>query len=65
MICIRPDICFFVELVKYFQNNPEHSHWKASKSITRYLRGTTNYMPYIKEEIRVCIATRMSIGKTI
>ena len=33
MMCTRPDICYVVRLVSWFQSNPSLVHWKAVKRI--------------------------------
>jgi len=38
----RPDIMFEVCLCARYQANPKESHFKAAKSILKYLKGTTN-----------------------
>ena len=38
LICTRPDFCFAVGLVSYYQSNPGPTHWQAVKRIMRYLR---------------------------
>ncbi|XP_070023075.1 secreted RxLR effector protein 161-like [Nicotiana sylvestris] len=42
----RPDIFFSVRLCAKFQSNPKESHWKASKRILRYLKGTQDLVLY-------------------
>ena len=42
MLCTRPDICFAVGLISYYQSNPGQAHWQAVKRVMRYLYGTTN-----------------------
>lgn len=37
----RPDICFAVNNVAKFCNNPGPAHWQAVKRIFRYLKGTS------------------------
>ena len=44
MMCTRPDICYAVGLVSWFQSNPGQKHWMAVKRILRYLKGTSDYM---------------------
>jgi hypothetical protein len=34
---------FVVSLISRFMESPKDSHWKASKTILRYVAGTTNY----------------------
>ncbi|XP_062713574.1 uncharacterized protein LOC134290444 [Aedes albopictus] len=36
----RPDICFAVNMVSQFCQNPGKAHWTAAKRILRYLKGT-------------------------
>ena len=43
MMCTRPDICFAVCLVSWYQSNPGRAHWQAVKRILRYLKGTADY----------------------
>ena len=42
LITSRPDIQFGVCLCARFQANPKESHFKATKRILKYLKGTTN-----------------------
>ena len=44
MLCTRPDICYAVGVVNWYQSNPGLDHWVAVKHILRYLRRTRNYM---------------------
>jgi hypothetical protein len=39
----RPDISFAVSMVSRFMVEPKELHWKATKKILRYLRGTIGY----------------------
>eukprot|EP00253_Pinus_taeda_P008918 PITA_08918 len=39
----RPDLSFDVGLVARFMQNPRESHWKASKIILCYVRGTVQF----------------------
>eukprot|EP00253_Pinus_taeda_P019127 PITA_19127 len=39
----RSDLSFVVGLVAQFMQNPRESHWKASKRILRYVRGTVQF----------------------
>jgi hypothetical protein len=43
MMCTRPDICYFVELVSIFQSNLGLAHYNAVTRIFRYLKGTIHY----------------------
>lgn len=38
----RPDVCFAVNAVSRFMQNPGKAHWIAVKRILRYLKGTAN-----------------------
>lgn len=38
----RPDICFAVNAVNRFIQNPGNAHWMAVKRILRYIKGTIN-----------------------
>ena len=40
MVATRPDIAYAVGVVSRFMSNPRKKHWKAVKSILRYLSGT-------------------------
>ena len=54
MMCIRPNICYAIGMVSRYQENPGMTHWKASKRILRYLKGTTNYsLCYQRKELRL------------
>eukprot|EP00253_Pinus_taeda_P030491 PITA_30491 len=37
---IHPDLYFVVDLIAWFMQNPHESHWKETKRILRYVRGT-------------------------
>ena len=39
----RPDIAFAVGLVSRFSQDPHESHWKATKRILRYIKGTVRF----------------------
>jgi hypothetical protein len=39
----RPDISFVISLVSRFMQRPHESHWKETKRIMGYLKGTVNY----------------------
>eukprot|EP00253_Pinus_taeda_P009699 PITA_09699 len=39
----RPDLSFVVGLIARLMKNPHESHWKAAKSILRYVRGTVHF----------------------
>ncbi|KAG6430109.1 hypothetical protein SASPL_108170 [Salvia splendens] len=41
--CTRPDILYATGLVSHYMENPTTSHFKATKRILRYLRGTIDY----------------------
>ena len=36
----RPDICFAVNMLSRFSQNPGKAHWNAVKRVMRYLKGT-------------------------
>lgn len=38
----RPDICFAVNMLSRFSENPGKAHWNAVKRVMRYLKGTIN-----------------------
>ena len=42
--CTRPDISFVVGMLGRYQSIPRMDHWKATKKVMRYLRGTKDYM---------------------
>ena len=42
--CARLDIIFAVGMLGKYQSNPRIDHWKATKKVMRYLRGTKDYM---------------------
>lgn len=37
---IRPDIAFVVNRLSQFMHQPTNTHWKAVKSVLRYMAGT-------------------------
>ena len=39
----RPNISFAVGLVSRFSQDPHESHWKATKHILRYIKGTVKF----------------------
>eukprot|EP00253_Pinus_taeda_P035611 PITA_35611 len=39
----HPDLSFVVGLVARFMQNPRENHWKATKRILRYVRGTVQF----------------------
>lgn len=48
--CTRPDISFAVSKLASYSNNPSELHWKSTKRILRYLKGTQNFgLIYNKE----------------
>lgn len=69
----RPDICFAVNQVSRFINNPNEKHWQAVKRILRYLKGTIDFVityektnsvfklvGYTDSDYAGCIETRKS-----
>ena len=44
MLCTRPDICYLVGMVSWYQSNLGPKHWQAVKHILKYLRRTRDYM---------------------
>ena len=44
MLCTRPDICYVVGVVSWYQSNTEKEHWIAVKHIFKYFRRTKDYM---------------------
>ena len=43
-VCTRPDIAFAVGMLGRYQSNPRMDHWRATKKVMRYLKGTKDYM---------------------
>ena len=39
----RPDIAYPVNILSQFMAKPSKSHWKATKKVLRYLKGTVNF----------------------
>nr|XP_033508107.1 secreted RxLR effector protein 161-like [Nicotiana tomentosiformis] len=70
--CTRPDISFAIGMLGRYQSNPEIDHWKATKKVLRYLKGTMDYMlmyrrskhlevvGYSDSDFAGCIDTRKS-----
>ncbi|XP_070041549.1 secreted RxLR effector protein 161-like [Nicotiana tomentosiformis] len=70
--CTTPDISFAVGMLGRFQSNPGIDHWKATKKVLRYLKGTKDYMlmyriskhlkivGYSDSDFAGCIDTRKS-----
>jgi hypothetical protein len=47
MMCTRPDVALVISLTNRFQSNPGVKHWKAVKSILKYLSRTKDmYLVY-------------------
>ena len=44
MLCTRPDICYAVGIVSWYQSDLGEEHWIAVKHILKYLRRTRDYM---------------------
>lgn len=42
-IVSRPDISFAVNVLARCSNNPQEIHWKATKRVMKYLKGTMNF----------------------
>ena len=42
--CTRPDINFAIGMLGQYQSNPGMDHWKVTKKVLRYLKGTKDYM---------------------
>ena len=43
LIATRPDIMHVVSLISRFMEKTKETHWKASKRILRYVKGTKGY----------------------
>lgn len=43
MTCTRPDVAYALSMTGRFQQNPGEEHWKAVKTILKYLRRTKEY----------------------
>lgn len=39
----RPDFAYAVSVLSQYMSKPLGNHWNATKSILRYLQGTTDY----------------------
>ena len=39
----RPDICYAVNAVSRYMQQPHDLHWKAAKRILQYIQGTRTY----------------------
>ena len=46
----RPDVMFVVSLISRYMANPIELHLQAAKRILRYLKGTTDYGVFYKNE---------------
>ena len=44
MLCTRPDICYVVGIVSWYQSDLGEEHWMTMKHILKYLRRTRDYM---------------------
>ncbi|XP_038974802.1 secreted RxLR effector protein 161-like [Phoenix dactylifera] len=42
-VCTRPDIGYPVEMFGRYQSNPDIEHWKAVKTVMRYLQGNKDF----------------------
>ncbi|XP_062538340.1 uncharacterized protein LOC134206627 [Armigeres subalbatus] len=49
MLCVGPDLCYPVNYMGRYQQNPTESHWTSLKQVTRYLKGTTTMALIIKK----------------
>ncbi|XP_070049095.1 secreted RxLR effector protein 161-like [Nicotiana tomentosiformis] len=70
--CTRSNISFAIGMLGRYQSNPEIDHWKATKKVLRYLKGTKDYMlmyrrskhlkvvGYSDSDFAGCIDTRKS-----
>ncbi|KAK4354452.1 hypothetical protein RND71_026646 [Anisodus tanguticus] len=55
MTCMRSDVAHELSMTCKFQQNPREEHWKAVKSILKYLRRTKEYfLVYSGQEKLVC-----------
>ena len=52
----RPDIQFGVCLCARFQSNPKESHFKATKRILKYLKGTINVGLWYPNEYNIVVS---------
>lgn len=43
MMCMRPDICYVVELLRRYQSNPRQKYWIATQRLLTYFKRTANY----------------------
>jgi hypothetical protein len=43
LVNTRPDICYAMNVLSQFMNQPRQTHWIAAKHVLRYLRGTVGY----------------------
>ena len=39
----RPDICYVMNVVSIYMQNPHELQWKASKMVLQYIQGTRSY----------------------
>ena len=54
MLCTRPDIAYAVSVTSRYQSNPGPAHWKAVKSILKYLRRTKElFLVYGESELKL------------
>lgn len=44
LVNTRPDICYAVNQLSQFMVKHTKLHWKATKHVLRYLRGTTDFL---------------------
>jgi len=49
LVNIRPDIVFTLNHISKFMVDPTKLHWKATKHVLRYLRGTTNFSLWYRQ----------------
>jgi hypothetical protein len=48
LVSTKPDICYAVNVLSQFMNQPRQTHWIATKHVLKYLRGTVGYgMRYV------------------
>lgn len=47
----RPDICYVINMLSKYNNNPDMRHWTALKRVMRYLKGTLDYKLSYKKNL--------------
>ena len=54
MLCIWLDVAYDLDIVSKFQTDPREDHWKAMKSILKYLKRTRDaFLIYGRSDLKL------------